>query len=105
MVHVFHLRKCLTLYALLAVIGTGASRPLKGVSEFCAEWGTGPGSIPGTVDKTYTWPKASSIEHFAAAGFGVIRVPFLWERLQPTVNGASLPVPRCDCLFSACASL
>jgi endoglucanase len=58
--------------------------PLKGVSESSAEFGQ---NLPGTAGKDYTWPVASSIQHFASKGFGAFRVPFLWERLQPQLKG------------------
>mmetsp|Transcript_40069 Transcript_40069/g.105121 ORF Transcript_40069/g.105121 Transcript_40069/m.105121 type:complete len:339 (-) Transcript_40069:331-1347(-) len=61
-----------------------AALPLKGVSESCAEFGQ---SLPGALDKDYTWPNPTSIQHFAGKGFGAFRVPFLWERLQPKLQG------------------
>jgi len=70
---------------LLLVTAVAAIRPLKGLSESGAEFGT---HLPGSVDHDYTWPRADSILHFAAKGMGVVRIPFLWERLQPKLNGA-----------------
>ncbi len=43
--------------------------------------------VPGRHTFDYIWPSASVIERFAKAGFTVIRVPFLWQRLQPDLNG------------------
>merc|ERR1719282_787404 len=40
------------------------------------------------MGKDYTWPDVYSIEHFIYMGFGAIRVPFLWERLQPKLDGS-----------------
>jgi len=54
------------------------------VNEACADFGQ---ALPGTADKDYTFPREASIEHFAAQGFGAIRIPFLWERLQGTLRG------------------
>lgn len=46
----------------------------------------GEGNLPGVKDTDYTWPSADSIQHFSELGFGAVRVPFRWERLQPTKN-------------------
>ncbi|KAJ5485078.1 endo-beta-1-4-glucanase B [Penicillium diatomitis] len=52
-----------------------------GVSESGAEFG--PGNIPGTLGKDYTWPVASKIQTLRDAGMNVFRIPFLMERLVP----------------------
>ena len=33
------------------------------------------------------WPNAAEVNYFRNAGMNVIRVPFRWERLQPTLSG------------------
>lgn len=43
--------------------------------------------IPGRYAFDYIWPTADEISRYSSAGFTVIRVPFLWERLQPELNG------------------
>jgi endoglucanase len=43
--------------------------------------------LPGVADRDYFYPKPATIDHFATAGMNVIRVPFRWERIQPTLNG------------------
>lgn len=43
--------------------------------------------LPGRHYFDYIWPSADEITRFANAGFTVIRVPFLWPRLQPELNG------------------
>ena len=78
------------LFFAATCTATAASRPLKGVSESGAEFGT---QLPSKAAHTYTWPTAASIQHFAARGMGVIRIPFLWERLQPKLNGALQRLP------------
>lgn len=35
----------------------------------------------------YTYPTHQEIDYYAAKGLNVVRLPFLWERLQPTMNG------------------
>jgi len=43
--------------------------------------------LPGRHAFDYIWPTDQDITRFANAGFTVIRVPFLWERVQPSLNG------------------
>ncbi|HYM85665.1 MAG TPA: glycoside hydrolase family 5 protein, partial [Pseudoxanthomonas sp.] len=43
---------------------------------------------PGTLYKDYTYPSESDYAYYASKGMNVIRLPFLWERLQPQANGA-----------------
>jgi len=88
MVAIKNLAMRLVWILLLAAACTTALRPLKGVSESGAEFGS---HLPGSVDHDYTWPRSASIQHFAAAGMGVVRIPFLWERLQPKLNGGFVP--------------
>lgn len=42
---------------------------------------------PGTLFKDYTYPAASDYAYFAGKGMNIVRLPFLWERLQPEANG------------------
>jgi endoglucanase len=42
---------------------------------------------PGTLFKDYTYPAASDYAYFAGKGMNIVRLPFLWERLQPQANG------------------
>ena len=51
----------------------------RGINLSGAEFGK-PG---GTVDKDYTWPSEQTVSYFAAKGFDTVRLPFMWERLQP----------------------
>lgn len=41
------------------------------------------GKIPGIYAKDYIYPSEQNIAYFAGLGFNLIRVPFLWERMQP----------------------
>ncbi|WP_295771624.1 glycoside hydrolase family 5 protein [uncultured Mucilaginibacter sp.] len=45
------------------------------------------GQIPGTYEKDYDYPTANDVEYLKSKGFRLIRLPFLWERLQPQLNG------------------
>jgi endoglucanase len=44
--------------------------------------------IPGLPNKDYFYPSKATIDYFASKGMTTIRVPFLWERLQPQLDGA-----------------
>jgi endoglucanase len=46
------------------------------------------GNVPGTYATDYVYPAPANIDYFAQLGFNLIRVPFLWERLQPTLGSA-----------------
>ena len=44
------------------------------------------GKVPGTYDTDYVYPTPATIDYFTELGFNLIRLPFSWERLQPTLN-------------------
>ena len=46
-----------------------------------------PHAVPGTFLIDYVFPTDSEIDYFSAKGMECIRVPILWERLQPAANG------------------
>ena len=56
---------------------------LLGVNLAGAEFG----SVGQAYGTGYTYPTHAEIDYYAASGMNVIRLPFLWERLQPTLNG------------------
>src|SRR3954452_2143970 len=43
---------------------------------------------PGVFGTEYTYPTHAEIDYYAAKGMSVVRLPFLWERIQPTQAGA-----------------
>ena len=53
--------------------------PAAGVNLSGAEYG----SFPGVPEKTYHYPGAEEFAWARASGFAMVRLPFLWERLQP----------------------
>ena len=71
------------------------SRPgmLIGVSLAGPEFGTHltefSNQNPGVFGQEYTFPTEKTIEYFSKAGVDLIRLPFRWERIQPTL-GAEL---------------
>ena len=46
-----------------------------------------PERLPGRVDTDYTAPNPREIDYYRSAGARLIRLPFLWERLQPDLHG------------------
>lgn len=59
------------------------------------------GRVPGIYGKDYSYPSRADIDYYAQLGFNLIRVPFRWERLQPTL-GAPF-VARDQALLTAVA--
>ena len=49
------------------------------------------GSVPGTYGVDYTYPTASELDYYASKGVTLIRLPFLWERMQPALYGSLDP--------------
>lgn len=43
--------------------------------------------VPGIPERDYFYPAKATIDYVAAKGMNVIRVPFLWERMQPQLGG------------------
>ncbi len=58
----------------------------RGVTLAGAEFGQG--SIPGIYLKDYIYPDQTEVDYFKGKRMNTLRMPFLWERLQPTLNGA-----------------
>ncbi|MFL5731214.1 MAG: Ig-like domain-containing protein [Cytophagaceae bacterium] len=52
-----------------------------GVNLAGLEFGDGPGG-------SYTAPTAAELDYYKARGIKLIRLPFMWERAQPSLNGA-----------------
>ncbi|MEQ4573551.1 MAG: glycoside hydrolase family 5 protein [Gammaproteobacteria bacterium] len=73
--------------ALLSAPLAHAADALKyaGVNLAGAEFNSG--KRPGVLYKDYTYPAASDYAYFAGKGMNIVRLPFLWERLQPQAGG------------------
>ncbi|HCE44511.1 MAG TPA: hypothetical protein DET40_13270 [Lentisphaeria bacterium] len=56
-----------------------------------------PGSLPGVEGKNFGWPTAESLDYWKSKDVKLIRLPFLWERLQPELNKDFDPT-YCDSL-------
>jgi endoglucanase len=64
--------------------GQMASSLLLGVNLAGAEFGW---NVPGVFGTDYTYPTHTEIDYYAAKGMSVVRLPFLWERVQHTEQG------------------
>jgi endoglucanase len=62
-----------------------SSEPLRGVNMAGAEFNSK--VMPGRVFKDYVYPSRTDLQYFADAGANTIRLPFRWERLQPSLDG------------------
>jgi endoglucanase len=60
-----------------------------GVSLSGAEFGR---NVPGVFGTDYTYPTHDEVDYYVAKGMTLLRIPFRWERVQPTLNGAFDPV-------------
>lgn len=69
-----------------SIAGTVETTPrLMGVNLSAAEIGT---AIPGVYGADYYFPTPTNLDYYKSKGLTLIRLPFLWERMQPTLNGA-----------------
>ncbi len=59
--------------------------PLRGVNLTGAELGNHR-RMPGKHGREYLYPSPQDVAMYAKIGMNVIRVPFLWERMQPKLN-------------------
>lgn len=77
--------KFLTLaLALAATTPSAAPLEWRGVSLASAEFAET--ELPGIYGKHYVYPTPASAAYFAAKGMNLMRLPFTWERLQPSLN-------------------
>lgn len=81
--------RALILIGLIAgCLAAARAEPLQyvGVNLAGAEFGY-PSKIPGQPGKDYTYPTLDEVSYFLGKGMNTIRLPFLWERLQPELGG------------------
>jgi len=57
--------------------------PLAGVNISGGEFG----ALPGKINYQYIYPSNAEIDYFYNNGMRILRIPFRWERLQPTLFG------------------
>jgi len=65
--------------------GLGLRVELAGVNLAGAEFGQD--SLPGVLNQDYIYPSDQEVDWTVNQGMNLIRLPFLWERLQPTLEG------------------
>lgn len=58
--------------------------PLRGVNISGGEFGS---DAPGRMYFDYVYPSKAEIDYYVSKKMKIIRVPFKWERLQPTLKG------------------
>lgn len=60
----------------------------RGVNLAGAEFTHDAAHLPGTADVDYMYATVADINYVASRGHKMIRLPFRWERIQPTLNAA-----------------
>lgn len=91
-----------SLFAALAAVlvatqpATAAGVCFKGVNLSGAEYG----DRNGVENLNFTYPSEKTVAYFAGKGMNIVRLPFSWERLQPTLN-SPLSVVEVDRLKAA----
>lgn len=73
------------LFCLVASTPAQPNNRYGGVNLSGAEFGA---ALPGELGVDYLWPTNAEIDYFHRRGMNVVRIPFMWERLQPVLNGA-----------------
>lgn len=69
-----------------AFSATAAVLTYTGVNLSTAEFGAQ--VLPGTYNTNYTYPTTQEIDYYTNKGMNTFRLPFRWERMQRTPNGA-----------------
>jgi endoglucanase len=70
---------------LEAAAATAPRIKWRGVNLAGAEFSSS--ALPGKYGYEYVYPSVNSVAYYQAKGMNLVRLPFLWERLQPTLNG------------------
>lgn len=68
-----------------AIAQTRRQRVLAGVNLAGLEFT--PRAVPGQLNRHYAAPSRAAVRYYAREGFDFIRLPFRWERAQPTLGG------------------
>lgn len=81
------------LFILVLLVGVAcAAKPrFVGTALAGGEFGTAgeplvPFPYPGVYEEDYIYPEGSEADYFARKGMNTFRIPFLWERLQKSLN-------------------
>jgi endoglucanase len=68
-----------------SIVSLGKLAMLGGVNLSGAEFNSD--VIPGVVGTNYFFPNLQELAYYAGKGVNVVRLPFLWERIQPVIGG------------------
>ncbi len=69
------------------LLGTGVN--LAGAEFQVQTWGID--NVPGTYNVDYIYPTSAEIDYYLGKGVKLFRLPFAWERLQPTLSASLDP--------------
>jgi endoglucanase len=75
-----------------APIAEQPASTLRGVNLAGAEFGET--NLPGVFGNDYTYPTHAEVDYFISKKMNLIRLPFRWERLQPTLGAAFDPAEQ-----------
>ncbi|OJH40725.1 hypothetical protein BON30_07215 [Cystobacter ferrugineus] len=67
------------------VNGTAPKRYVRGINIM--DLGNAGGVLPGVLGTHYPKPTLAGMQRLKSRGLDVVRIPFLWERIQPVLNG------------------
>ncbi|MFL5729164.1 MAG: cellulase family glycosylhydrolase [Cytophagaceae bacterium] len=96
---------CSILFILVLFLTTQSqSQSLYGVNLAGAEFGET--VLPGTYGTHYIYPSPASLDYYKGKGLKLVRLPFLWERLQPKMDSAlsSTELARIDAFVAGAQS-
>jgi len=63
--------------------GQGRQAVWGGINLSSAEWGS---KLPGVYGTDYTYPTHAEVDRYTGLGMRILRIPFAWERLQPSLG-------------------
>lgn len=85
-----HLVRTLVMTSLAVAVPFASAQcmqsgQLQGLNIAGAEFNSS--RVPGQMNKDYLYPRIADLDYVKAIGGNAIRLPFRWERVQPTLNG------------------
>lgn len=80
-----HVFICFLSFFISGFTFAEVTTPLPGVNLPTAAYNSK--AKPGRHGYDYLWPTSEEVDRFANAGFKIIRIAFIWERMQPQLDG------------------